>query len=142
MSTVLRQKLVQLALEWQRKYGVAPHITPVISEYDAAKIVGMSDEKYSNYMQDKTAVSRGHDFIHEGVRYQIKAHRPSGKRGSIITNAGKARNYEWDRLIWIRYDTEYEIQEAWSWDRDEYIIEFDSVNRISPENMRKGRRVV
>ena len=87
-------------------------------------------------------VSRGHDFIHEGVRYQIKAHRPSGKRGSIITNAGKARNYEWDRLIWIRYDTEYEIQEAWSWDRDKYIMEFDSVNRISPENMRKGRRVV
>jgi len=141
MSITLRQKLVQLALEWQREYGVAPHITSAISEYDAAKIVGMSDEQYSNYMQDKTAVSKGYDFICEGVRYQIKAHRPSGKRGSIITNAGKVRNYEWDRLIWIRYDSEYEIQEAWSWDCDKYTIEFDSVNRISPEDMRKGCRV-
>lgn len=141
MSNLLRQNIIQLALEWQRKYGVAPHIISAISEYDAARLVGMTDEDYSSYMQDKTAVSRGHDFIYEGIRCQIKAHRPSGKRGSRITNAGKARNYDWDRLIWIRYNTEYEIQEAWSWDRNNYIEAFDSARRVSPDNMRNGLRM-
>lgn len=141
MSTTLRQNLIQIALEWQRRYGVAPSVTSTISEYDAAKIVGMSNEEYSTCMQDKTAVCKGHDFIHRGIRYQIKAHRPSGKPGSFITNAGKAKNYEWDKLIWIRYNAEYEIQEAWSWDREQYIQAFDALNRISPDDMRKGQKV-
>jgi len=86
----LRQTLVDTALAWQRRYGVAPAITSAVSELDAASLVGMTDDEYSDYMQDKTAVAKGHDFIHKGVRYQIKAHRPSGKPGSRITNAGKA----------------------------------------------------
>lgn len=114
MSDSLRQRLVQVALEWQGRYGVAPHVTPALSEYDAARIIGMSEDEYSTYMEDKTAVCKGHDFLYKGVRYQVKAHRPSGKPGSFITNAGKARNYEWDTLIWIRYNMEYEIQEAWA----------------------------
>ncbi|MEH6592651.1 MAG: hypothetical protein V7746_20460 [Halioglobus sp.] len=138
----LRQNLVEIALAWQQRYGVAPAITSAVSELDAANLVGMRNDEYSDYMQDKTAVARGHDFIHEGVRYQIKAHRPSGKRGSKITNAGKARNYEWDVLIWIRYNVRYEIEEAWAWDRDEYIAAFDSKSRVSPEDMRQGRSVV
>ena len=142
MSTVLRQNLVQIALEWQRQYGISPSIISAISEYDAAKLVGMSDDEYSEYMRDKTAVRRGDDFIFKGVRYQIKAHRPSGKPGSFITNAGKAQNYDWDKLIWIRYNTEYEIQEAWLWERCKYIEAFDTVERISPVDMRKGRRLV
>lgn len=137
----LRNQLVDLSLEWQKRYGVAPAITSAISEYDAAMMVGMSEEEYSSYMQDKTAVTRGHDFIFKGVKYQIKAHRPSGKPGSRITNAGKARNYEWDVLIWIRYDVNYAIKEAWSWDRDSYIKVFDSKTRISPEDMRKGKQL-
>ncbi len=142
MNADLRQRLVQVALEWQKQYGIAPAITSAVSEYDAAKMVGMTDEEYSKFMQDKTAVCKGHDFIHKGVKYQIKAHRPSGKPGSDITNAGKAQNYEWDILIWIRYNKDYQIQEAWSWERDKYIKAFDSVKRISPENMRKGLRLV
>lgn len=137
-KSVLREELVALALRWQETYGVAPSVTSTISEYDAAKLVGMTDTDYANYMQDKTAVARGHDFIYNGIKYQIKAHRPSGKPGSKISNAGKARNYEWDILIWIRYDKNYEIQEAWSWDRARYIELFDSVNRISPDDMRQG----
>lgn len=138
----LRKKLVELALKWQNRYGVAPSITSTVSEYDAAMLLGMSDEQYSSYMQDKTAVARGHDFIFEGVKYQIKAHRPSGKPGSKISNAGKARNYEWDVLIWIRYSVNYEIEEAWLWDREAYIENFEKKTRISPDNMRKGKRCV
>lgn len=141
MSANLRQRLVSVVLEWQGRYGVAPHVTSAISEFDAAQIVGMSEDEYSAYMQDKTAVCKGKDFLYKGIRYQVKAHRPSGKSGSFITNAGKASNYDWDILIWIRYNKEYEIQEAWAWDRDKYIEAFDSAKRISPDDMRKGRRM-
>lgn len=137
----LRKSLINVALEWQRRYGVAPAITSTLSEYDAAKLIGMTDGEYSEYMSDKTAVCRGHDFVCKGVRYQIKAHRASGKPGSFITNAGKARNYDWDVLIWVRYNTEYEIQEAWSWSRDAYIAAFDAATRISPSDMRKGLKL-
>lgn len=142
MSQSLRAKLVGLALEWQRSYGVAPAITSTLSEYDAAKMLGMSDEEYGSYMQDKTAVARGHDFIFNGIRYQIKAHRPSGKPGSPISNAGKARNCDWDILIWIRYDIDYTILEAWQWNRERYFNEFHSKRGVSPKDMRRGKQLV
>jgi len=102
-SPTLRQRLVSTALEWQHEYGVAPAITSVLSEYDAAVLVGCSEDGYSCYMKDKTAVSRGVDFVHDGTRYQVKANRPSGKRGSSVTLVAKAKNYDWDVLIWILY---------------------------------------
>jgi len=137
----IRKQLVDLSLKWQERYGVAPAITSTVSEYDAAMMLGMSDEEYSSYMRDKTAVARGHDFIFKGVKYQVKAHRPSGKFGSKITNAGKARNYEWDILIWIRYNVNYEVEEAWLWDRESYIKSFGESKRVSPEDMRKGKNL-
>ena len=141
MSDILRKQLVDTALQWQKVYGVAPAITSTVSEYDAARMVGMSDDEYSSYMRDKTAVARGHDFIYKGIRYQIKAVRPSGKPGSNITNAGKARNYEWDILIWIRYNVNYDVQEAWLWDRASYINHFDEKKRISPDDIRQGKEL-
>ena len=137
----IRSQLVEIALEWQERYGVAPAITSAVSEYDAAMMLGMEEKEYSKYMGDKTAVAKGHDFIYKNIKYQIKAHRPSGKPGSKITNAGKARNYEWDVLIWIRYNVNYEIEEAWAWNRDSYIASFDQKKRITPEDMRKGTRL-
>ena len=70
---MLRDKLVEIALQWQSKYGVAPQSTSVISEFDAAMLVGMSESDYSDYMQDKTAVSKGADFVFNHQRYQVKA---------------------------------------------------------------------
>ncbi|MEK7753152.1 MAG: hypothetical protein AAB654_14605, partial [Acidobacteriota bacterium] len=87
------------------------------------------------------AVSQGPDFVHDGKRYQVKANRPSGKPGSPVTKVAKARNYDWDYLIWILYTTKYEIQEAWMWSSDEYRQAFDSVDRLSPEHMRRGTRL-
>ena len=137
----LRDQLVDVALKWQDKYGVAPSITSAISEYDAAMAVGMTEQEYSDYMQDMTAVQKGHDFIYNGTKYQIKAHRPSGKPGSKITNAGKARNYEWDILIWLRYEVNFNIEEAWAWERENYISAFHEKKRISPEDMRNGKKL-
>ena len=137
----IRQQLVSMALEWQKRFGVAPAITSVLSEYDAAILVGCPEEDYSRFMQDRTAVSKGADLIHEGKRYQVKANRPSGKPGSPVMLVAQARNYDWDYLIWIHYTTAYEICEAWIWDVDDYKRAFDSVTRLSPDHMRKGKRL-
>lgn len=95
----LRDKLVEITLEWEHRYGVAPHITSAISEYDASRLIQCSEEDYCRQMQGKTAVSKGHDFVLDGKRYQVKANRPSGKPGSFVTLVAKANNYEWDYLI-------------------------------------------
>lgn len=136
---MLRDQLVEIALQWQEEYGVAPQIVPVISEYDAAMLVGMPEKEYSEYMQDKTAVNKGSDFVFNHIRYQVKANRPSGKPGSRITMVPKATNYLWDKLIWILYDKDFIMQEAWEWDVEQYKLEFDSKNRISPADYRKGK---
>lgn len=57
-SRNLRTQLVESALEWQKRFGVAPAITSQLSEYDAAMLVGCSEQEYSDYMEDKTAVDR------------------------------------------------------------------------------------
>lgn len=139
MIEQLRNKLVEIALQWQERYGVAPSITSTISEYDAAMLVGMSENEYSAYMKDKTAVNKGSDFVFNNTRYQVKANRPSGKKGSFVTMVPKAANYEWDRLIWILYDKNYVIQEAWEWGVEEYKDAFDAIKRLSPDHYRKGR---
>ena len=138
---MLRDKLVEVALEWQSKFGVSPSITSTVSEYDAAMLVGMSELEYSEYMKDKTAVSKGADFVFNNIRYQIKANRPSGKPGSFVTLVSKASNYLWDKLIWILYDKNYVMQEAWEWDVEDYISSFDNKKRLSPDDYRKGRRL-
>ena len=135
----LRNKLVDIALEWQKCYGVAPSITSAISEYDAALLVGMTEREYSEYMKDKTAVSKGSDFVFNHQRYQVKANRPSGTTGSKVTKVAKATNYLWDKLIWILYDKNYIMQEAWEWDVNNYELEFDGKSRISPDDYRRGK---
>jgi len=40
----LRSRLVDIALQWQECFGVASAITSVISELDAARLVGTLDE--------------------------------------------------------------------------------------------------
>jgi hypothetical protein len=137
----LRSRLVGIALEWERKFGVAPQITSAISEYDAARLVGHSDDTFSRDCVGRTAVSRGADFTCEGIRYQVKANRPSGKPGSPVTKVGKANNYEFDRLIWLLYDRLYVLQEAWEWDVNEYRAAFHDQAHVRPPDMRRGRRL-
>jgi hypothetical protein len=134
----LRASLVANALAWERAYGNAPGITSVISELDAALLIGIADEEYSKIMQGATAVQRGHDFKFGGIRYQIKGTRASGKPGSKVIRVPQATNFDWEKLIWINYNKEYEIQEAWMWGVEEYRSRFETSNRVTPEEMRKG----
>ncbi|WP_373332639.1 hypothetical protein P6F15_05195 [Thiopseudomonas alkaliphila] len=136
---MLRKKLIDVALEWQERFGVSPQITTPISEYDAAMLVGMSEDEYSAYMQDKTAVSKGADFAFKGIRYQVKGNRPSGKPGSFITMVPKATNYDWDKLIWVLYNKDYVMQEAWEWDVQTYKQAFHDIKRLSPKHYRQGK---
>lgn len=138
----LRETLVAVVLEWERRFGVAPSVTSAISELDAALLVGHTQESLMRQSSGRTAVTRGADFVHDGVRYQVKANRPSGKPGSFVTLVAKAKNYEWDRLVWILYDREFRMQEAWLWSVDEYRAAFDHVNRLSPDQMRRGRSLL
>ena len=91
-----------------------------------------------DYMRDKTAVAKGTDFVYRNIRYQVKANRPSGKKGSKLTMVPKASNYEWNRLIWILYDKNYVMQEAWEWHVEDYKMAFENKKRLSPEDYRKG----
>ena len=134
----LREQLVSIALERELRYGVAPAITGTISEYDAALLVGHTDESYCSNCAGRTAITRGCDFTWNGLRYQVKANRPSGKPGSFVTLVGKASNYEWDRLVWLLYDRFYVLQEAWEWPVTQYRAAFDDKPRLSPADMRKG----
>ena len=82
----LREDLVADALRWAQRFGVAPAITGAISEYDAAvHIVGMTEEEYAIDCRTHTAVTKGVDFTHKRIRYQVKANRASGKPGSSST---------------------------------------------------------
>ena len=137
----MRNKLVKLSLEWQKRFGVCPAITSTVSEYDAAILIGMSEEEYSTFMQNRTAVSKGYDFIYNDLRYQIKANRPSGKKGSKITKVPKATNYDWDFLIWIEYDKFYEILQVWQWSVRDYKREFENKKRLSPKDYMKGENI-
>ena len=138
----LRRQLVETALAWERAFGNAPAITAVLSEYDAATLVGLTPELYSAAMQGMTAVQRGYDFKFNGMRYQVKGNRPSGKPGSFVTWVPKATNYEWDYLVWILYNRTYEIKEAWLWEVSAYRAAFDAVKRLSPFHYRQGRMLV
>jgi hypothetical protein len=137
----LRERLVAAALEWQEQFGVAPSITSTLSEYDAAMLIGHSPESFGLDCVNRTAVTKGCDFTHKGLRYQVKANRPSGKPGSFVTLVAKATNYDWDRLVWILYDKEYRMQEAWEWSVDEYQRRFHDKGRLSPLDMRRGKRL-
>jgi hypothetical protein len=137
----LRNRLVSVALEWEREFGNAPSITTVISEYDAAMLVGLTELEYGQAMRGATSVQKGYDFKHNGVRYQVKGTRPSGKPGSTITKVPGVSNYHWDQLIWISYDPGFHIQEAWLWDVDPYRTAFEHVVRLSPSHLRQGRRL-
>lgn len=134
----LRERLVEVSLEWQNEMGVSPSITSTISEYDASVLVGCPYEEYCLDGVEKTAVRKGYDFVYNNIRYQVKACRPSGKKGSKITRIPKVTNYEWDFLICIIYDVQYNIVEAWKWNVDDYKKELDSKTRISIQDIREG----
>jgi hypothetical protein len=125
MSTArnLRKQFVDVALEWEKHFGVAPSITSALSELGAARLVGMSEDADCAGGTHRTAVTKDTDFVCGEVRYQVTASRPSGKKGSKVRlvshETEKKRTFGWDRLIWIR-----RIQEVREFTADAYRRKF------------------
>lgn len=137
----LRDLLVQISLEWEERFSVAPRITDSVAEYDAAKLVGTSLRIGKGRKQRDTAVTKGFDFRKGDDLYQVKSNRPSGKPGSRVTLVGKAKSFDWDKLVWILYDRKYNIEEAWKFPCNKYRKLFESKKRLSPHDMRQGTRL-
>jgi hypothetical protein len=137
----LRDLLIQVALEWEKRFAIAPRITCDIAEFDAARLASTNLRVGKGRQLTDTAVTRGCDFLKDGKKYQVKSNRPSGKPGSPVTLVGKAQNFEWDKLIWVLYDREYNIQEAWMFNVEKYKRLFENKTRLSPQDMRKGQRL-
>jgi hypothetical protein len=137
----LRNRLVTTALEWEAAFGVMPRITDAIAELDAALMMGMTIEAYSASMQGVTAVRKGLDFEHEGIRYQVKGNRPSGKPGSPVTKVAKPTNYDWDIFIWMHYTPCFALTEAWMWEVNAYRDALDAVPHLRPHHCRQGTRL-
>jgi len=138
----IRDRLVAIALQWQHLFGVAPAITSAVSEFDAAtRLLGMTFADYQIQCEGRSAVTAGHDFVFKGCRYQIKSNRESGRPNAKARMVPKPKNYKWDRLIWIHYNREYEMVEAWQWEREDYRAKLDNVKYIRPAHMRQGLRI-
>jgi hypothetical protein len=133
----LRNQLVESCLKWESLMGVMPRITGAISEYDAMKLMGMSQDQIFEESEGKTAVQKGHDFIFNNIKYQVKANRPSGKKGSSVTLTSKAKNYEFDKLIWILYNSKFVIQEAYICDVKDYKEKLGGLNQVRPNHLRE-----
>ncbi|HPA19522.1 MAG TPA: hypothetical protein PLU30_17375 [Verrucomicrobiae bacterium] len=137
----LRDELIRTALEWQRIYGNAPSITGALGEYDAAMLVGCSEEAYRKQMALRSVVAPGHDFEHDGKRYQVRANRPSGRPGSPVTLVNKPKKLDWDFFVWVHYYEDFTLREAWLWPTSDFVAAFSHKNRLSPEDMRRGKRL-
>lgn len=115
-GTDMRSRLAALSMAWEHRYGVAPPITSAISEYDAAMLIGLTDDEYASACVGRSAVTPGADFVHRGIRYQVKANRPSGRAGSTVTIISKPRNLGFDVLVWVLYCPDFSIDEVWTVD--------------------------
>jgi len=136
----LRDALVQVALEWEKRFAVAPRITCDIAEYDAAKLVHTTLLIGEGRRKSDNATLKGYDFLGtDGLRYQVKARRP-GPQGKV-RRVPKASNYDWDKLVWILYGGNYGMQEAWMFEVDQYKALFEHKERLSPQDMRRGTKL-
>mgnify|MGYP003976759481 CR=1 FL=1 len=109
----LRDQLVNSTLEWREKYGNAPTITQSISEYDAARLIGMSEEEYSERTIDSR---RRFNFIYKKKRYQVHGTRQFSQLPESVAIEKKTIKYGCNYFIRVLYNKSYEIQEAWLWD--------------------------
>ena len=136
----LRSRLCESALNWQEKYRTIPHIMSAISEYDAARIIGMSEEEYAERRRGRGPT----DFVHGGNRYRVRGLRreEGGGRPNSLVIHRRPTNYEWDYFIFILYNKSYEIREAWIWCAASYREYFDRNDNMTLNDMRLGENLL
>ena len=104
-------------------------------------LVGCCEKDYQTQMLERSVVAPGHDFVHDGQRYQVKSKRPSGRRGSKVTLVGKPTSYDWDYFVWVHYETNYCLSEVWRWAVEEFREKLGNKKRLCPSDIRNGCRL-
>ena len=141
----IRDQLVQLVLEWEERFGFFPGqagITAAVSEYDAAMMLGHNEAEYIISVAGRSPVGCGHDFVFKNKKIQVKANRPGGRSGDTVWNAGpKMITGGCDILIYLLYNKDYVVQEAYQFDCNEYEEMFSNKKSLRLEDMRKGKRL-
>lgn len=142
----VRDQLVQTLSKWEERFGFFPGqagITAAVSEYDAAMMLGHNEDEYIASITGRGPVGRGYDFVFNSKKIQVKANRPSRRPGAAVWNAGPRVNTDgWDILIYILYDEDYVIQEAYQFDSDTYENMFANRTSLRLEDMRKGENLL
>ena len=140
MEKTLREKLAEIALQWQANYGVAPSITSALSEYDAAKLVGMSEREYSDYMKEQAkliakGLPKGEMPKARDLSYVMIAPLDFDRMvQNILENARKhgfTDKTRTDYMVWINLSVDEK--------RDMYIIDFMNNGTPLPNGITKAR---
>jgi hypothetical protein len=136
----LRDRLCGVASKWQEKYRVSPSIMSAISEYDAARIIGMSEEEYAGR---ERGITSGFNFIYNDRRYRVLGRRERrSERPESIVIRERPRHYKWDYFIWILYNESYVIREVRLWEVASYEEYFEQKDRMSLRDMRLGENLL
>ncbi|MBF0125669.1 MAG: hypothetical protein HQM02_00510 [Magnetococcales bacterium] len=138
----LRSDLIAVARKWQEQYRVSPANLSVIAGFDTAMLLGMSEEHYADFMQERSFVAgREVDLIFERKRYLVKACRQADRSGSSVKYAPKAQHLQWDILVFLMYDADYALMGAWRMSCEDYKRQCDPKERLTPEDYQQGERV-
>ena len=104
----------RLAAEFRRSTGQALPVSGEIARYDAARILGLS--VCENRSGGVDAIGQG---PHEGKRFQIKSRIVTHEKKSGARLGQLNLNGDWDTLLLVVMDDEYEPCEIYEADRDE-----------------------
>lgn len=135
-----RPRLVEMAFDWERRFGVAPVPLSWISEYDVVRLLGLFDDSFAFHCVRFMVVTDG-DVTVGKTRFSVNADRPDVRPAAYLTQVAHSSGYGWDKLYWMLYDKQYELCEAWElpiFDRDQ---DLDERLRLTPADLRRGTRL-
>ena len=120
-GTTINKLLAQakeLAREYYRLTGKPLGVTGEVGEYEAARILDLT-------LAEARAV--GHDATDEsGLRYEIKTRRWAKDKGASGQRIGKISKHEdWDFLLVVLLDEQYDAYVIYEADKDKVIAALD-----------------
>jgi hypothetical protein len=137
----LRDRLCEVASKWEEKYRARLSIISAIAEFDAARIIGLSEEEY---VERERGGRFSSGFIFREMRYRVMGtqRKELGERPGSTVIHKKPTNYDWDYLIWIRYNKLFVIEEVWRWNVVAYKEYFHQRDSMTLNDMRLGENLL
>ena len=131
-----REQLISQSLAWESAFGKSPSITGELGEIDAIFSLGFLTPETLRKRRSASAVKSKSDFEVNGLRYQVKANRPSGRPGSKVTKIGVPKPDGWDELLWVLYNKDYRVQEFWKIDHRTFWQALGGNKHLRPKIIR------